>query len=348
MHIYHDIICAHKRGTWLTSLFVWGDFSESWPQQFTWEVPVTMARCRISSCMGISCWGWETPNRTWRKSTFSLLICPKPIVPTIKMLDWTCKKSLDIKMFKQFVNEQECRKVSQTRALFGIHNLALDSTKNRSVSTWNVRSLEPLVFLLMQSFEGHKTVGLFLGTWQTQSEKFWSTVKALFHNWFAFSHMRELFFIKLPHTPAPSWVFPTASFHFFPKSKSWELLAGLKSYNLDLLKILAHLAQLLRSCKSLGEVSFLQDDGPEERPGFGVARLWRNKYSCNISYLPWKSSRPNNSKVAGLERIIHVVKDSTNLPVRGKFGPNLDFLGFTYNNSCHTRSGGVALQRVRC
>ena len=68
--------------------------------------------------------------------------------------------------------------------------------------------------------------------------------------------------------------------------------------------------------------------------------------SCNISYLPWKSSRPN--KVAGLERMIHVVKDSTKLPAGAKFGPNLDLLGLTYNISWHSHHQSRVLEELHC
>ena len=141
-------------------------------------------------------------------------------------------------------------------------------------------------------------------------------------------------------------LFPSLSHTFFPTS--CELSAELKSYNLDLVKILAHLAQILKSCKTrLGEVSFLQDDDPEERPGFGVARF------CNIFHQPWKSSRPKSSKVTGLERMIHVVKASTNQSAEAKFGPNLNSLGLNYDifltqPPSIMSSGGAALQCVRC
>ncbi len=58
----------------------------------------------------------------------------------------------------------------------------------------------------------------------------------------------------------------------------------------------------------LQDVSFLQDDDPEEQtPGFGVARL-SNVLDNTLEVQPTKQF------VAGLERMIHVVKDSTNLP----------------------------------
>ena len=83
----------------------------------------------------------------------------------------------------------------------------------------------------------------------------------------------------------------------------------------------------------LQDVSFLQDDDPEEQtPGFGVARL------SNVLDIFTLEVQPTKQFLAGLERMIRVAKDSTN-PTGAKFGPDLDFLGLNNNiswhNTCH-------------
>ena len=162
--------------------------------------------------------------------------------------------------------------------------------------------------------------------------------------------MRGLFFIKLPHTPKRLLCFPSLSHSFFPKSKSWELLAELKSYNTLICwrSWLTWLNYSGRAKRVLEKFCFVKMTTQRSAPVSESLDSGETSIAATWEILPWKSSRPNNSKAAGLERIIHVVKDSTNLPARAKFGPNLDFLGLNYNISWHSHHQSWVLEEFHC
>ena len=144
--------------------------------------------------------------------------------------------------------------------------------------------------------------------------------------------VRDAWTLNLPHTHAPSCL---------PES-----FVELKSYNTWIcwrswLKSSGHAKRVLEKFRF-----FKMTTQQRRKPPVSASLDSGETSSCNIGNLLWKSSQPN--KVAGLEQMIHVVKDSTKLPAGAKFGPDLDFLGLNYIISWHTRSGGAALQRVRC
>ena len=88
-------------------------------------------------------------------------------------------------------------------------------TKHGSLSTWNVRSLKPLVFLLMQWFEGHIKLSFFFAHLANTRRESRSTVKNIVSQLICFqSHAWTLLHEASPHPCAffYSRVFPTPYF----------------------------------------------------------------------------------------------------------------------------------------
>ena len=125
--------------------------------------------------------------------------------------------------------------------------------------------------------------------------------------------MLGLFFIKLPNFFSSR---VDSSHTFFPKSS--ELFAELKSYNLDLLKILA---QLLRSSKTRLEKFLLFKMTTQRRkPPVSQRRstLAKQVQLCILHVFTLEVQHTKHFESGrSAERMIHVVKDS-NLP-----GPSL-------------------------
>ena len=172
-------------------------------------------------------------------------------------------------------------------------------TKHGSLSTWNVRSLKPLVFLLMQWFEGLKTVVFFCTPGKHKARK-QIYCKSIVSQLICFQSIAW----TLQASPHPcaffsSPIFPTAS---FPNPnhenclRNWKAITSIcwRSW-LTWLNYSGHPKRVLRSFFS----SRWRPRGGNPR-FHSVARLWRNKYSCAFyMFLPWKFSIPNTSKVVG-------------------------------------------------
>ena len=171
----------------------------------------------------------------------------------------------------------------------------------------------------------------FLHTWQTQGEKAeLKASKSIVSQLICFqSHAWTLLHQASPHPKTPS-LLPESFSQLFPKSKSWELLAELKSYNTLICwrSWLTWLNYSGRAKRVLEKFCFVKMTTQRSAPVSESLDSGETSIAATWEMLPWKSSRPNNSKAAGLERIIHVVKDSTNLPARGKVWSKSGLPGF--------------------